>query len=394
MKNKKWFGLERNVFILGLVSLFNDFSGEMVLAVFPAFFTSVLRSGAASLGLVEGVAEGASNIIKIFSGKISDKTNNRKIFILSGYTLSVLTRPFYSFSNKVFEVFSLRVTDRVGKGLRDAPRDAFISLSSPKEEVGRSFGYHRTMDTIGAILGPLTAFFILQRFPQKFNYVFMTSFVIGLFAIASIFLVQEIKGIFLGKDIKLETLNKFSKKFKLYLVSLFILSIGSLPIAVLLLKTTESNLPISYIPLFYMIYNLSYALFSISAGKKSDIIGSQKVILYGYLILIAGYFFLNISSSTIALILTFFLLGLFPALTDGVQRSYAAHLTIEERRGGAYGLLNATIGIGLMISGIAGGYIWQHYGSSASLEISSIALLLGLGLFFINSRSLDPKSLI
>src|SRR3989338_2419892 len=165
MEEKKILGLKKNVFILGLTSLFNDFSSEMVLSVFPAFFTSVLKSGAASLGLVEGIADAASNFIKIYSGQLSDKVQKRKIFVIWGYSLSTLTRPFYILTSSVAGVLGLRLADRIGKGLRDAPRDALISLSTSKDETGKSFGYHRAMDTIGAILGPLVAFFILSRFP-------------------------------------------------------------------------------------------------------------------------------------------------------------------------------------------------------------------------------------
>ena len=157
--------LPRNVFLLGLTSLFNDFSSEMVFSVFPAFFTSVLKAGAASLGLVDGVAEGLSNFFKMYSGDLSDKWQSRKPLIIGGYVLATLTRPFYIFFQTVGGALGLRVLDRVGKGFRDPPRDTLISLSSPKEELGRSFGYHRAMDTAGSILGPLLAYLILRLFP-------------------------------------------------------------------------------------------------------------------------------------------------------------------------------------------------------------------------------------
>jgi len=171
-------GLPKNIFFLGLTSLFNDFSSEMVFSVFPAFFTTVLKAGARSLGLVDGIAEGLSNLFKIFSGNVSDRLQRRKALVVAGYVLSVLTRPFYVFVSAVGGALGLRVLDRVGKGLRDAPRDAIISLSTPKEELGRSFGYHRAMDTLGSILGPLVAYLILRFYPLHFNAVFLTAFVV------------------------------------------------------------------------------------------------------------------------------------------------------------------------------------------------------------------------
>src|SRR5450631_3614742 len=193
MMKDRILGLPRNVFFLGLTSFFNDFSSEMVASVFPAFFISVLKAGAESLGLVEGIAEAASNLIKVYSGRWSDRIEKRKVFAIVGYTLSVFTRPFYVFAGSVGAVIGLRLVDRIGKGLRDPPRDALISLSTPEEEVGRSFGYHRAMDTMGAITGPLVAFLILRAYPGGFNSIFVTAFVIGLVAIASLTLVKDVQ---------------------------------------------------------------------------------------------------------------------------------------------------------------------------------------------------------
>ena len=170
MMKDRILGLPRNVFFLGLTSFFNDFSSEMVASVFPAFFISVLKAGAESLGLVEGVAEAASNLIKVYSGRWSDRIEKRKVFAIVGYTLSVFTRPFYVFAGSVGAVIGLRLTDRIGKGLRDPPRDALISLSTSKEEIGRSFGYHRAMDTLGAIVGPLVAYIVLSYNPACLLY--------------------------------------------------------------------------------------------------------------------------------------------------------------------------------------------------------------------------------
>ena len=177
-------GLQKNVFFLGLTSLFNDFSSEMVFAVFPAFFIAVLKAGAASLGLVDGVAEAVSNVLKIYSGNLSDRLQKRKPLVVAGYVLAVVTRPFYAVFQTVAGALGLRVLDRVGKGLRDSPRDAMISLSVPKEELGKSFGYHRGMDTTGAIIGPLIAYLILRSFPFHFNAVFVTAFMVGIFALS------------------------------------------------------------------------------------------------------------------------------------------------------------------------------------------------------------------
>lgn len=385
-KKPRIFGLPRNIFFLGLTSLFNDFSSEMVFSVFPAFFTSVLKAGAGALGLVDGIAEGLSNIFKIYSGNLSDRLQIRKPLVVFGYALSVLTRPFYVFSSTIGGVLGLRAFDRVGKGLRDAPRDSIISLSTPKEELGRSFGYHRTMDTIGAILGPLFAYIILRNFPLRFDIVFMTAFLVGIIAIFTLFFISDIALNLTKKRVNvLASFKNLSARFKIFLLSVSLLSIGSLPVAIILLKTTSIGLTIADIPLFYMIYNISYAGFSLSAGKMSDKVGARVVIFTGYFILLASYVLLYSAHSTWVLILSFFILGLFPALTDGVQRSLASQLTTAELRGGALGLLNASVGLGALISGIGGGYLWQAYNPATAFLVAGLIIMMGLVLFFFSS---------
>jgi MFS family permease len=380
-RKEKIIGLNRNVFFLGITSLFNDFSSEMLFSVLPAFFIIVLKAGAASLGLVEGISEGCSNLIKVYSGYLSDKLHRRKIFVVAGYTFSVMTRPLYAAVSRVPSTFSLRFLDRVGKGLRDAPRDALISLSSSSEEVGKSFGYHRAMDTVGAIIGPLLAYAILKNFPDGFRFVFVVSFGVGIVALLSLFFVSEIpESIQPGKTL-VDSSGHFSTAFKRYLLSVFVLSAGSLPIAVLLLKSQSIGLTIYSVPLFYMVYNLSYAGISTTAGRMSDKLGTRSLILAGYLILNLSYIALYLASSATFLVLSFLILGLFPALTDGVQRAHAAKLTAEEQRGRAYGSLNAVSGIGVMIAGIGGGYLWQFFGPTWALSVAMVTVSVGLFLF-------------
>lgn len=380
MKKDRIAGLPRNVFLAGLTSLFNDFSSEMIVSIFPAFFESVLKSGAASLGLVEGFAEFASNFIKIISGSVSDKINNRKWFAVAGYALSTLTRPFFVAAGSVGAVLGLRFTDRIGKGLRDSPRDALISLSTPPEELGRSFGFHRGMDTLGAVLGPLVAFLILRRYPGAYNSVFITAFFIGTLGVVSILLVKEVQGA-VKKKFTWKNLTHFSSRFKFYLLSTFILSSGALPVAILLLRVQNAGLAIAFIPLFYSLYNIAYAGLSPIAGKIADAIGDRTVLLLGYLSLFLAYGCFALAPSTATVITSFIILGLYSGFTDAVARSYAGRLIPEELRGTSFGYLNAATGIGALISGIGGGYVWQNYSPSSALISGAIILTLGIIIF-------------
>jgi MFS family permease len=381
---EKILGLRKNIFFLGLVSLFNDFSSEMVFSVIPAFFVSVLKAGAGSLGIVDGAAEAASNIFKIYSGALSDKFQSRKPLVIVGYSLSVVTRPFYMAASGVLGVFGLRIADRLGKGLRDSPRDAIISLSTPREELGKSFGYHRAMDTVGATLGPLAAYFILRAFPQRFDYVFLSAFLVGLLAIVSLFFISDVAAAALSPERRsgiASSWRALSGEFKKFIAAIFVLSVGSLPVAVILLKTSSVGLSIADIPLFYMLYNLSYAIFSLPAGKVSDKIGAKKVIISGYVLLIFTYAMLSLSSGPISLSISFLLLGFFPALTDGVQRAMASQLVGEERRGEGLGWLNASYGVGALIAGILGGLLWQAFGPTVAFVTSAVIVAIGLFVF-------------
>jgi MFS family permease len=385
----KIFGLNKNVFFLGVTSFLNDLSSEMILSVLPAFFISVLKTGAGALGLVEGVADAASNLIKIYSGQRSDRMARRKIFAVLGYTLSVCTRPFYMFAGSVIDVASLRVIDRVGKGFRDSPRDALISLSVSQKDVGWAFGYHRAMDTLGGVAGPLVAFLILSAYPGAFSTVFMTSFVVGLFAIASLMWVKDVSSLVSKGGFKPMS-SHMPPSLKRYIVSLFLLSMGSLPVAVLLFKTQELGFSVASIPLFYMIYSLSFALGSWPAGRLVDSVGSGRIIVMGYLALIAAYAVLSVSQSIVLLVCGYVLLGLFSACADGAQRAHVSHIVPAEHRGAAYGYLNAAVGFGVLVAGVVGGYTWEHAGSSVALFAAISVVFVGL-VFFMSTLKSHPS---
>ncbi|OHA18352.1 MAG: hypothetical protein A2743_02745 [Candidatus Taylorbacteria bacterium RIFCSPHIGHO2_01_FULL_43_47] len=369
---------------MGMVSFFNDFSNEMILSVFPAFFAGVLKAGAASLGMVEGIADGASQFIKIFSGRYSDKIQKRKLPAVLGYALSVAVRPFYINASTLLGVLTPRVIDRVGKGLREAPRDSLISLSVQKEELGKSFGFHRAMDTVGGIAGPLTAYLILRYMPNNFNAVFLCAFVIGLLAIFSFVFIKEVK------VVAQYVSNKNSRiplppHFFSSLLSFFILSLGTLPVALMLLRIADFGYDLSTIPLFYLIYSVSVSIFSIGAGNLADKIGDRKVLFLGYVILLFSYFALSFHGM-VALVISFVLLGLFSAFTDGIQRAYISRISAPEARGTAIGFLNGASGLGFLFAGIVGGLIWQNLGPIYAILVSGLVILGGLFSLYIESR--------
>ncbi len=382
-KPRRIFGVERNVFFMGLVSFFNDLSNEMILSIFPAFFSAVLKSGAASLGFIEGFADGLSNLTKIFSGRLSDKIHRRKTLALFGYALSVATRPFYLMSTVATHILGIRVVDRIGKGVREAPRDALLSLSANASDMGRSFGFHRAMDSAGAIIGPLVAFLILSNAPEAFNTVFITAFAVGILALFSFAFIREVTPHLSAEGAKRLhlRLRAHTREFRRFLIIIFLLSLANLPIALLLLRTQDLGLEISFIPLFYLFFNISNTIFSYRAGRLADKVGDKPVILGGYLLIALAYLLMIYDHTLTALAVGFVILGMGYAFTDGVQRSFAARLTLAGERGSAYGLLHAAIGFGVLFAGVMGGFLWQTFGANAALSLSLGIILVALILF-------------
>lgn len=389
---KKIFGLRPNVFFLGLVSLFNDFSSEMTYSVMPGFLTTVLGAPPVLVGFIEGFADALASVFKVYFGWLSDKLKKRKILAVSGYSISVSTRWFLALVGNFWQVFLLRAIDRVGKGLRDSPRDALIFESVGRAEAGRSFGYHRAMDTVGGALGPLTAVFLMPLIMNDYRLLFRISFVFGILAVLTFVFVKDVK-----KNVPENpappakpfsfSLKGYSVVFKEYVAAVFIFGLGLMPLPLMLLKSQEVGLGGFSIPLMYFINNLSFVLFAIPAGKLADKIGDKKVIAFGFLAAIFSYLNLAFFSSPWSLVIGFATFGLYSALTDGVQRALAAKLVSDDQLASGQGYLNAAVGISSLMAGLIGGILWTWFGSSVALFYGAVMMTTGLVLFIhLNTR--------
>jgi MFS family permease len=385
---KKIFGVSRNVFFLGLVSFFNDFSGEMVQSVMPAFLTSVLGAPAIFVGFIEGAADALASVLKLFSGWFSDKIGKRKLPAVMGYALSVATRPFLALTTGYWQVFGLRAVDRVGKGFRDSPRDALIVESSEKAELGHSFGFHRSMDTLGATVGPLIAIFALPFFGGSYHKLFILAFFVGVGAIFSFAFVTEKKPSpgALAHSPKLDIgVFRKNKKFIIVVGSLFIFGLGTLPVALVLLKAKEVASMLVSIPIMYFVYSLTFVLVAVPLGKLADKIGEKAVIGGGFFAAAVAYFGLAHTTTMSGLVAFFIVLGVFSAATDGLQRVLAARYVEPELLATGQGFLSMAVGFSSLGAGLIGGWLWTSHGSTSAFLYATVLSLAGFLLFLIFS---------
>ncbi len=356
---KKIFGIDKNIFFIGLTSFLTDTMTKMIYAVMPLFLLS-LGASKTEISLIEGVAESTSSVIKALSGWWSDKIRKNKPFMIVGYAFTVILSPLFAITSTPFQVLMVRFTERVGKGIRTAPRDSLIAASSEAGKVGRGFGFHKAMDNSGAIIGPLLAAAILLLFPKDYRMVFLIAGIPGILGLISIiYFVKEVKGekcAPLGKI----SWKDFPKKYYAFLGIVFIFTLGNSTDALLLIKASDLGLEAAFIPIIYMLFNAVSALFSIPAGMLSDKIGREKLIIFGYLLYAAIYFGFGRTKSITVIVLLFAFYGLYSAATDGVQKALVADLIPKDKRGTGLGIYNFLIGITILPASLIAGFLYDN----------------------------------
>ncbi|OGY25018.1 MAG: MFS transporter [Candidatus Woykebacteria bacterium RBG_13_40_7b] len=388
----KIFGFSKNVFFLGLVSLLNDASSEMIYPLIPLFLTQVLGASLATVGIIEGIAESTAAILKTFSGYLSDKIGRRKGLTVIGYSLSAISKPILSVATSPLHVLLVRFSDRVGKGIRTAPRDALVSFSANKKNLGKSFGFHRAMDNLGATIGPLLAFVLLVLFHNNFRLIFLLSFVAS--AIAVVVLIVFVKEVKLKKstvEMPKISWSIFSLRFYVFLLAILIFSLGNSSDAFLVLRAKNLGMSLFLIPVAYAVFNIVYSIFSTPLGAFSDKIGRRKTLTFGFLIFALVYFGFGQADAQIFIWPLFALYGIYAAATEGVIRAYTADLVGEKIRGTAYGLLNGTIGIALLPASVVAGFLWDRVSPSAPFYYGATLALLALLVLLFVPQQLKSK---
>lgn len=396
-------GLSQNVLALSAVSLLNDTSSEIIYPLLPAFLALTLGASPFFIGLIEGFAESVASLLKLFSGYLSDKFGNRKLPVFFGYSLASLARPILAFATSWQYVLFVRVTDRVGKGIRGTPRDALIADSVPPNKRGIAFGFNRAADHLGAILGPVCAFVLLYFLAgnpndpsaQDYRQVFLFAsipVVLGLFVIV-FFVKEEKREKHQTKEnitpIKL-SLKGFDGNFKRFLVVVALFTLSNSTDAFLLLRAEQTGITPAVLPLLWMALHFSKVLFSLIGGDLSDKLGRKTLIFSGwivYALVYAGFAFVDAAWQAWVLFIVY---GIYFGLTEGVEKALVADLVDENKRGTAYGFYNLAFGITVFPASLLFGLFWTNIGASAAFLISaSISVCAAILLLTIHTKKAD-----
>jgi len=382
--NRKFFGFGRNVFVAGLVSFFMDVSSEMIYPLVPLFLANVLWVNKSVIGLIEGIAESTASLLKVFSGWFSDRIGNRKWLMAAGYGISTLSRPIVALATGWHHVMGSRFMDRFGKGVRTAPRDAIIAESTEKTHLGRAFGFHRSMDTLGAVFGPMLAFFLLGIFSNNYRWVFWLSMIPGAIAVLLIILfITEKKKAFLSYTERPKlTLKHFDRRFKFFVLIATLFAVGNSSDVFLILRAQHIGVPVVMIPLIYLLFNLIYSISSIPAGIAADRFGRKRVILTGFILFAILYYGFAIAKDTRTIWILFGFYGLFMGLTEGVQKAFLATIIPSDFKATAFGIYNTAIGLAMFPASLIGGWLWDNISPSATFYFGSITASLS-AVFFI-----------
>ncbi len=380
-------GISRQVFLLGLVSFFTDFASEMLYPITPIFLTAVLGASMATVGLIEGIAEVTAGLLKGYFGTLSDKLGKRSIFVVIGYGLSALVKPLPGIFPYVSTVLFSRTTDRIGKGIRTAPRDALLAAYS-EGNTGAVFGFHRGMDTFGAVAGPLIALLILFILPGDYTSVYLIAAVPSVFAVYFTLRVKDpLRESFVKKESHLKKfLISAPKQYKRLLILLTLFSLVNSSDVFLILKSRDITHSDTTAILGYVFYNLIYALSSYPMGVLADKFGKKNIFIIGLFIFSLVYFGFAQFQYYFLMWLLFAFYGIYAASTEGVTKAWVSDLIPDEFRGSAIGLLTSLTSFAVMTGSVIAGVLWDNFGASVPFLVSSvISFIIAVVLMFLKN---------
>lgn len=378
-------GLSRNVYALTAVSFFTDVSSEMIYPLLPAFLTVTLGASASFLGAIEGAAETTAALLKLASGWWSDHVQRRKPLVVAGYTIASIMRPLVAIAQSAAQVLVIRVSDRVGKGIRNSPRDALIADSVDAANRGRAFGFNRTGDHAGGVLGPLIAFVLVQWRHVALRTVFWWAVLPGAIAVATVLIgVKEVPRHRPLNDPAPATNNQalpLGGRFWAVLGVILIFTLGNSTDAFLLLRAQQLGVPIAFAPILWAFLHVVKSLSSTPGGALSDRVGRKPLLIAGWLLYAAVYFAFGRASQHWHAWALFGVYGIFFGLTEGTERALVTDMVPSARRGTAFGWYNLTIGLGALPASILFGALWDNRGSRVAFDFgATLALVAAIGI--------------
>jgi MFS family permease len=406
-KPRGWFSLPRGVWILGGVSLLNDTASESIYPLLPFFLTSVLGAGAVSLGAIEGAAEAVASVLKVVSGRLSDRWKRRKRIVVAGYGVSAAARPFIGMAGGWGTVFLLRFIDRAGKGIRSAPRDAMLAELANPANRGRVYGFHQAMDHIGAVLGPLLATLFLVAYPGRYRMLFALTAIPGALTVLLLRWAKEPQeegtGVFFedsgGRRLPSPfpapepgTMGALPSPLIRYLMVLSVFTLGNSTDAFLLLRLTEAAGGPKFIPLLWAMLHVVKTVSSAIGGSASDRFGRRRLIAGGWIVYALVYAGFALSASLAALVAWFMVYGIYYGCVEGSERALVADFAPPAQKGTAFGVYNGVAGLGALISSVVFGVLWKSFGAPVAFASGAALAILAAILLFTFVPAPAPKT--
>ena len=388
---QRYRGLPPTVFALSFVSFLNDTSSEIIYPLLPAFLALTLGASPFAIGLIEGFAESVASILKLFSGYLSDKFGNRKFPVFFGYALAAVVRPLLAFVTSWPQVLVVRMTDRIGKGIRGAPRDALLASSTASDKRGLAFGFNRAADHLGAVVGPVVAFLLLTYIAvqpstptaREYQQVFLFASIpvaVGLFVIV-FFVREEKKPVRVSGDeppLKF-SFNAIDSNFKRFLFVIALFTLSNSTDAFLLLRAEQAGVAPAMLPLLWMVLHFSKVFSSVAAGDLSDRMGRRSMIMTGWLVyagVYAGFALVNAEWQAWVLFIAY---GFYFGLTEGVEKALVADLVADDKRGTAFGFYNLAYGITVFPASLIFGFVWTQFGAPSAFLMSALISVVAAG---------------
>lgn len=383
--DKKYFGLSENVFFSGLVSFFMDISSEMIYPLAPLFLANVLGVNKSMIGLIEGIAEATASLLKVFSGWFSDRIGRRKHLMLAGYAISTLSRPLIALAGGWRQVLVSRFVDRLGKGIRTAPRDAIIAEATPKSHLGRAFSFHRSMDTMGAVAGPAIALMLLRLHHNNYRTVFWFSVIPGIIAVLIIaaFIRERRPTAAAPSALLFPTFRHFDRMTLFFILIATLFALGNSSDAFLILRAEQVGIPTVMIPAVYLLFNLVYSISAIPAGMAADRFGKKRIILSGFALFAGLYYGFAVVSTSVGVWILFVLYGVFMGLTEGIQKAFLATIIPPDFKATGYGVYATATGLATLPASLIGGLLWDRVSPAATFYFGSATAALSALLFAI-----------